>query len=653
MRSAPRVLRLPLVLMGAVVLLTYGAIVWTLRRGFDWTDEAFIYTMIASNRTATGEPWGFQHLLHPLYALTGESVLAFRLLRLAGYVLLSAGLVGCARVAAHRIGIRVPRSGWVFVLLFAQVGTFLAWSYPTHALGYNELASWLAQLGAALVVLAVALGVSAPEASASGQQPTPTQTPTPTHTERGATSRDQRDRRAHRERRLAWTLWAGLGGLATLLVFTKVTSGVALWGLVALALVVPNPGLRLPMRVVAVVAGAITVLTALWAGRYPVVSYLRDASALALDKSALDAFDHPFSEMLAIYSRSMLYTGRVLIPALSLFALVMAAVRRPARLTDDAGRRGPRDVIVWTLGALLLASIMVLPRMVASAPMSKPQMWSYVGVLAVFVGAAGMIGLAILGADGARLHGSAVTRSLAVAVAGLAIVAGPFISAVGTNNRLAGELSYAATLWAVVLGTALVRLTQRATVLQSSARILPALTGFVVVLMAGLAVRADIEKPYRTPPLLSQGTSTSVPELRGILLTRNEAAWVDWVAAAGDSLGAQGVPATAVDAPGALFAFNHSGYANPWLAHLAPVTVASLRHACTASPPADLFVLQPGTQPASSPSTAGVARSLAGCGLAFPGDFRVADRRASTRPKHSMTIWRLRNGQVAAQGAAR
>jgi hypothetical protein len=114
--GALRALRfVPLGFMAAMVLVTYAAIGWTLRRGFGWGDESFVYTLIASNRQAIGEAWGFQHLLHPLYVLTGESVLAFRVLRLAGYVLLSVALVWAARFVMHRIGITIPRSGWAFM----------------------------------------------------------------------------------------------------------------------------------------------------------------------------------------------------------------------------------------------------------------------------------------------------------------------------------------------------------------------------------------------------------------------------------------------------------------------------------------------------------------------------------------------------------
>jgi len=237
-----------------------------------------------------------------------------------------------------------------------------------------------------------------------------------------------------------------------------------------------------------------------------------------------------------------------------------------------------------------------------------------------------------------------------VAVGGLAIVAAPFISAVGTSNPIVLPFVFAATLWAVVLGTTLVLLSQRATLLGSRAGALPVLVGGVVILLAASAVGAHIAKPYRTAPLLSQNTATSVPELRGLLLTQTDAAWIDWVSAAGDSLKANGVPAIAINTrvnglfntSGALYVFNSSGYANPWLGRDWPAAFNSLRIACTTSPPADLFVLQPGTASKRARSTIGVTRSLAACRIAFPGDFRVVDRRLDADPARALTIWRLK-----------
>ena len=142
-----------LVVAATGVATGYGVVLWGLGRGFDWSDEAFVSTMIASDRVAVGEAWGFQHLVHPLYRLTGESILALRVLRLVGYALTSVLLVLAARHVARGARVALPRHTWPFVLLVAQAGTLLAWSYPPRYLGYNELSAWLSQLICASVVV--------------------------------------------------------------------------------------------------------------------------------------------------------------------------------------------------------------------------------------------------------------------------------------------------------------------------------------------------------------------------------------------------------------------------------------------------------------------------------------------------------------------
>jgi hypothetical protein len=605
--------------MAVMVLITYAAILWTLRRGFGWTDESFVYTMMASSREAVGEPWGFQHLLHPLYVLTGQSVLAFRVLRLLGYVVLSLALVWAARLVARRLGVHIARSGWLFILLLAQVGTFLAWSYPPRYLGYNELASWFAQLGVALILLSLAWGASS--------QP------------EGADSR------------ALWAIWLGLGAVTTLLVFSKVTSGVALAGLLALAVLIPNPGLRWWKRVVGAGAGAVVVLLVLWVCRYPMVFYLKNAYRLAFNKSAQRAFGHPVSGMMRTAVESVLSAGYALLPALLIFALLAVTLRWRARPdADNAGGRA-RDRFTWVSWALAMLLVIALTAMlwnVSQAGRPRIAIWTYLGELVIFIGAAGILGLAILAADRFRTPGSSmsrsavVTRVCAVVVGVSAVAAAPFISAVGTNNPIAGQLLFAATLWSAVLGVALVLLARRAAVLRSGTRSVPAVIGCVVMLMAALAVKANITTPYLSASLLTQDTSTSVPALRGLLLTSTDAAWIDWVSSAGGSLGAADVPAVAMNSAGALFAFNGSGYANPWL-DPRQGDFTTVRLACEHSRPADLFVLQPGTWTPDDPSVPKMANNLAACGIRFPGDFRVVAKRLSANPLRAMTIWRLKS----------
>jgi len=330
----------------------------------------------------------------------------------------------------------------------------------------------------------------------------------------------------------------------------------------------------------------------------------------------------------------------------------MATLARKGTSVDHDGRGWAVDLVTWMFGALLLIALVTLP---------KVNLWPYLGELVAFMGAAAIIGLLILGSSRVPAHISAATvhRSADSAYGSRAGTngspAGKRGSAAGTNGSAAGNpiilpFVFAATLWAVVLGIALVLLSQRASLLGSRARSLSFIVGGVVMLLAASAVRADIAKPYRTAPLLSQESATSVPQLRGILLTRTDAAWIDWVSAAGDSLGARDVPAIAINTrvnglfntSGALYAFNSSGYANPWLGRDWPAAFNSLRIACTTHRPADLFVLAPGTATTRARSTTGVTKSLAACGITFPGGFRVVARHRDADPARALTIWRLR-----------
>jgi len=367
-----------------------------------------------------------------------------------------------------------------------------------------------------------------------------------------------------------WPIWAGLGAVTMLLVFAKVSSAVAFAAVLTLAVLIPNPYLGLWKRVVAGVGGAGAVLLVLWVCRSPVGFYLTNLRSLAFDKTARAAVGRPLPELFTTYARSLVHTGRALFPAVLIFALIVATFRLRARLNGSRALSWALDALAWALALLLVGALVVLPRAVA---------WTYLGELVAFIGLAGIIGLATLGLDRAVLHRLTVRGSFSVAVGGAAIVAAPFISSIGTANPIAGQMLFAATLWAVILGVALVLLARRGTRLRSSTSAIPALVGCVVILLAAYAVKAEIATPYRSPPLLSLTTSTSAPELRGFLLTSSDAAWIDWVAAVGDSLGAQGVPATAIYASGPLFVFNHSGYANPWVGSKWPAAGLAPRRA--------------------------------------------------------------------------
>ncbi len=142
-----------LVALGAI-----AAIIWALPRGFDWTDEAWVYSLIDNSRVTYGEPWGYQHVLHPVWELLGETVLAFRILRIVGYVLLGFASAFVFIVFARARGWELSIGQRIVLFAASQIGTMIAFSYPPRYVSYNELASWFSQ---SIVLLAMLIFVNA------------------------------------------------------------------------------------------------------------------------------------------------------------------------------------------------------------------------------------------------------------------------------------------------------------------------------------------------------------------------------------------------------------------------------------------------------------------------------------------------------------
>ena len=151
-----------------------------------------------------------------------------------------------------------------------------------------------------------------------------------------------------------------------------------------------------------------------------------------------------------------------------------------------------------------------------------------------------------------------------------------------------------------------------------------------------------MEHPYRTLPYAEQRIPSDGPHLQGMYFTPVEAELSSWIAQQARELDAEDVPTVAISAPGALLQFNNSPFASPWVDAFWPVSFDSVAAACTAEPPTDMFVLQPGTQDPASPSYQGFADSLRdGCGFEFPADFTEVAHRSDSNNVYEVTIWRL------------
>lgn len=602
-RDGSSAVKIAVIWAGVLALIGLLLIGFTLNRGFDWTDEGFVYTMIASNRVAAGEVWGFQHLLHPLFALFGESVLAFRVLRLIGYVLLSVVLVLAARNVAVRLGLRFSIWHWAFILLVAQIGTFAAWGYPPRYLGYNEVASWLAQVGCALLIVLLA-DVLVPA------------------------------------RRGAWrtaALWFALGLLGATLGLIKISSGVIFGLLLLAALLVPTATFAWWKRAGSVVLGAVMITGVLGLLGYPLKSYLSSSLHLLTDRSAQEASDHSLAAIIPTYLASLEHTLALIVLPVALFVVVAFGLLRGrfAKTSQVEGLIGHERTLargLWLLAILIAAAAFSIP---------GGNVWNDLGATIALLGAAGAAILVLVGDRLVRVPSTARHPRATLIVGAIVVALTPFVSAVGTNNTIFGQTLFSATTWAVLFGFAACALFAAAP-RSVGARTIPlALAISMMAIFVGFVVTDVFVQPYRTVPYFQQQATIDSGPLRGLRVTPEEAELAAWLRDAEDNLHAAEVPAVAISAPGALLNFNRSGWANPWVDAMWPISFATVEIACEDGPPEDLLVLQPGSETSESASYGGFVAALDACGLDFPEDFTEVARTPGSMSDRQMTIWRL------------
>ncbi|TXN28802.1 hypothetical protein [Lacisediminihabitans profunda] len=586
-----------------LVAVVYGVLAWAIPRGFDWTDEAWVYSLISSNRIAVGEAWGFQHVLHPLFVATGQSVIAFRVIRLVGYFLVSAFLLVVAHRTASALGWTLRLTNWLLILAVSQIGTFVAWAYPPRYLGYNEISSWLTQVGAGLIVLLVVSRITAK----------PVVGP-----------------------RIVLSIWVGLGAIVVLLVAVKITTGIVFGALVIAALFISRPTLVFSRRVLTLAVGVVVGLLLLLVSGFPFFDYAKNLLSLIFDDSARSAYDHPVGELLKTYGLSFAGSVRTILLSITFFVVLVSLLLGllSARVSRQAA--GLVAATAGIFGVLTVISLFVWP--VTNVPFAD------LGYFTLFTGSAALI-LVTLWLGVSRGGGELTSQAKWVVIFGcIVVIATPFAGAVGTNNGIIGQLLYSSTIWAVALAFLLVFLGQRLALRgHSGLSTMPPVILVCLLLLSAIAVRGDVvNHPYRTAPYALQQSPTNATHLQGMLLTAQEAEWADWISSQARSLKAGSTPTIAISSPGGILTFNNSPFASPWVETFWPVSFRSITAACADhKAPTKLFVLQPGNAKAGSQVVKQTVSALQDCGISFPGDFVKAAVHPSKNKEFSMTIWKL------------
>ncbi len=423
--------------------------------------------------------------------------------------------------------------------------------------------------------------------------------------------------------------------MLALLIVAKVTAGTFLLLFVLIGVLLASGDgswwKRLGYVVGGLVAGALLMLAA----GVPLLSYIATSAQLVADPSVQAESGYSVTTLLLTYLRSLAVTvGALAIPILILAMLILVVRGLPA--DSVIARRVVVSAENVTLFLALVLAVIVVS-VIAFPTWLDP--WSPLGINNALLLAIAVLAFAVLRARDPR-DPAVSRRPLAVLVVALVLFAlAPLISALGTNNPIFGHTVFSVTIWAVGAAVGLVLVWRRSEAVTAAVRSLPLLLLGVIVATSGLTVAGDVFRhPYRTTPYFTQTTTVEVGALRGIRLSEGEADLYTWLHEAGERQDAEGVPTLSIATPGALLAFNASGWSAIWPG---PAWASSIARTCVEVVPDDLIVLQSGDQEPGVEVHDRLVEGLDACGIDFPDDFEVVERHASSNPPLDVRVWRL------------
>lgn len=596
--------------ISVVLAICFAAIIWALPRGFDWSDEAWVYSLIESNRITIGEPWGYQHVLHPIFILLGDSVLNFRILRFLGYVVIGIGASFAFLRLAQSRKWHLSKIQKVILFTGAQFGTVIAFSYPPRYVSYNELASWLTQLFVILTIFIFSL-------------------------------RWRKGKNFLPSKSEKW-LWSGIGLVLAISFGARITTFAVLAFVTVLLLAIWSTSLRSTAKqVLSVIVGLVVGALALLAAGFPFSNYVTNLLYVFTDPQARIDYDHPISELLSIYWGSVQTSFSIVWPILLIVTFIFSAT------LFQSQRFKPNKSVIWILCGL---SIIVSGQILISIP--RTNNWLLLGTILFAIAIVLMLEMLLIlrlqtinhfGTESSNLSLFEKIQFIFLAAVILFV---PIGAAVGTNNAITGQMIFSATAWvtysigfAIVISNFYEKTGSRASTIG-----LQVIFG-VFAIIATYGLFFDLTKvPYRTPLYSLQNTETKANYVSGLLLTSEQSNWADWVSEKAKTLRAEYTPTVSINAPGALLVFNNSPLASPWIAGFWPVSAKSIAVGCKQFevPPDDFIVIQDGNVGVVDSWEQDVQKQLESCGLIFPEDFEIAAQRNSPVSNGQTTIWRLK-----------
>lgn len=585
-------------LIAGVFSLALIIIIFGIFHGFDWTDEAWLFSTVTSGRDALEAPWGYQQLLSPLAAVTGQKVLSMRIVRLIFTILLGLFIAKILLKTAASRNVMLTTQKQLFVYFMSQLGTLLLWSWPARNFGYNEIASIIVQ---GIVIWLVYLLLA--------------------------------KRSLNSTKVLLQT--SALGLFIGILWYAKFTSVILLLPISLLVVIWTSATKK--------VSNSIALLTGLTLGVLSPVTfggnigpYLSKILETLLNEEVRSANAHS-GNLIQMYLIDI-YNNFVLVFPFALLLLIAFALSFKL-LKENIWASGASTLISIALfGWLALQGYKSLNSVVSGAEKT--------GKLAIYLGITALVLIVLFGFTKLREIKDIKTFTLSpqFITAFILLAIEPLLVSAGTNNAPSVHLAYGSTTWAALAGFVLALAVSIYELHSPKLVLVPLAIGLIYSLFALMLVFNDSQNPYRSFAF-QKNTDLIVGDtsLDGILVTTEEAKWANWLTSQSKELGASTIPTISLKSPGALLLFNNSPYANPWLDEFWPASYWSVANNCKLDKTKDLIVLEPGTVTEQTQDLKLLNKSLEQCGLSFSNDFKLVSSYQSPNPIFDMKIWRLKS----------
>ena len=586
------------ILITVVILcLNISLIISNLNRGFDWTDESFVVSLIEQNKVSVGEAWGFQHLLQPLWILSGETILGARVIRLIATQI----AVIVATIAVFKfgksIGIQSKFYSIPIIFICSETLSILSWVYWPRVMGYNELAAFLSTTGSALIVILASEGLKGNYLS----------------------------------KYKSWLFPIALGLITALLILTKITTGL-LFGMFAVAGIVFFYELNKFAQLLRFVGTFVLSIPLFGILGYPLGNYVSSVYRMITDQGYAASFAHP-PQLLKMSLADLNSTAVTLAPFLiSLVVSLFIIWNSQGSISVFSTPRINFGVLIYFLTFCLMITWIS----------NQPYLENKAAALGL---CSGTLALALLLPNGQfKLNNSNsnIKNLYKLLFVGVLVFFTPLMSAFGTNGTLTVHAYFNETLWGAFLGLGIIALLEK---LQPSF-VSQLLVAFVIPVIAFLGFKfqiSDSQHPYRNLAYSEQNTKVSETRnlLKGLYLDKKSAEQLKWLSNLGSNFSE--IPVVAIASPGALLAFNGNSFASPFIEDFWPGSFGTISAKCDQEQtPENLILIIPSNIIPGSSNYELLASSLSEkCNLSIQNDFRLVATSPINGYGVSYSIWSL------------